>query len=304
MRDPAEIDKLNARLAIPDVARFEQGGGGFTRLILNAPAAEAQLYLYGAHVTHYQPRDQQPVLFLSEKSFYTHGRPIRGGVPIVFPWFGPRASDAQSPMHGFARLSEWEVESITSSGETVTAILTLQSSDETFAMWPHDFQMRYIVTVGPDLDLTLEVKNAAGDPFTFEQALHTYLAVEDIRQVRIAGLSGASYLDKTRDMQKLVDGDETRSFSETIDRVYLATRSKCDVDDPASRRRIEVDKEGSETTVIWNPWEPGDKPVPDLGQGDWQRFVCVETSNVKDHAVTLSARATHVMRSIIRAKQV
>src|SRR3954468_4548199 len=104
MRDSAEIDKLNARFAAATngAARFERGSGGFTRLVLSVPAGEAHAYLYGAHVTHFQPRGQAPVLFLSEESFFTHGRPIRGGVPLIFPWFGPRASDPQAPLHGFA----------------------------------------------------------------------------------------------------------------------------------------------------------------------------------------------------------
>src|SRR5688500_3292192 len=108
MRDPAEIDKLDAKFAIDGAARFERGGGDFAKLILTAPAGEAHVYLYGAHVTHYRPRDLSPVLFVSEKSYYTHGRPIRGGVPLVFPWFGPRATDPQAPLHGIARIRDWD----------------------------------------------------------------------------------------------------------------------------------------------------------------------------------------------------
>jgi glucose-6-phosphate 1-epimerase len=305
MRDPAEIDKLNARFGadIDGAARFEPGSGGLPRLVLSAPAGEAHVYLYGAHVTHYQPRGQRPVLFLSEKSFFTHGRPIRGGVPVIFPWFGPRASDPQAPMHGFARIRDWDVESIASRGDAVTAILSLGSSDETHALWPHDFRLRYIVTVGAELDLTLDVTNPLADPMMFEQALHTYVAVADVRQVRISGLSGAAYLDKNRDMEKLVDSDDPLVLTEASDRVYLGTRARCVIDDPVGARRITVDKEGSDTTVVWNPWSNPPKPSADLALDEWERFVCVETCNVKDYAVTLAAGATHTMRSIIRAQQ-
>ena len=305
MRDPAEIDKLNARFAADTAgaARFEPGNGGLTRLVLTAPAGEAHVHLYGAHVTHYQPRDQRPVLFLSEKSYFTHGRPIRGGVPIIFPWFGPRASDPQAPMHGFARIREWDVDSIANRGETVTATLSLSSSDETHALWPHDFRLRYIITVGPELDLTLELTNPLADSLTFEQALHTYFAVADVRQVRGSGLSGAAYLDKNRDMQKLIDSDDQLAVTESTDRVYLATKAKCTINDPAGGRRITVDKEGSDTTVVWNPWSNPAKPFPDLSPEEWERFICVETCNVKDYAVTLAAEAIHTMRAIIRAEK-
>jgi D-hexose-6-phosphate mutarotase len=305
MRDPAEIDKLNRRFTADTggAARFEPGNGGFAKLILTAPAAEAHVYLYGAHVTHYQPRGQQPVLFLSEKSFFTHGRPIRGGVPIVFPWFGPRASDPQAPMHGFARIRDWDVDSIAARGDTVTATLSLRSSDETHALWPHDFRLRYIVTVGPELDLTFEVTNPLADPIMFEQALHTYFSVADVRQTRVSGLSGTAYLDKNRDMQKLVDSDDPLALAGPSDRVYLGTRARCVIHDPAGGRRISVDKEGSDTTVVWNPWSNPAKPFPDLGDDEWERFICVETCNVKDYAVTLAGEATHTMRSIIRAEK-
>lgn len=305
MRDPEEIDKLNDRFAdASGAARFEEGKGGFTRLVLTAPAGVAHIYLYGAHVTHYQPRDQSPVLFLSEKSFFTHGRPIRGGVPLVFPWFGPRASDPQAPMHGFARLRDWDVDSIASRGDAVTATLSLRSSDETHALWPHDFRLRYLVTVGPELDLTLEVTNPLADPIMFEQAMHTYFGVADVRQTRVSGLSGSAYLDKTRDMQKFIDSDDAITFSGgPTDRVYLATKAPCTIDDPARGRRISIDKEGSDTTVVWNPWNSPPKPFPDLAPEEWERFVCVETSNVKDYAVTLAGEATHTMRSIVRAEK-
>ncbi len=304
MRDPEEIDKLNDRFAdTSGAARFEEGNGGFTRLVLTAPAGVAHVYLYGAHVTRYQPRDQSPVLFLSEKSFFTHGRPIRGGVPVIFPWFGPRAADPQAPMHGFARIRDWDVDSIASRGDTVTATLSLRSSDETHALWPHDFQLRYLVTVCPELDLTLDVTNPLADPIMFEQAMHTYFAVADVRRARVSGLSGSAYLDKTRDMQKFVDSDDVIVFAEPTDRVYLATKAPCVIDDPAGDRRISIDKEGSDTTVVWSPWSNPPAPFPDLGPDEWERFVCVETCNVKDHAVTVAAGATHTMRAMIRSEK-
>jgi glucose-6-phosphate 1-epimerase len=302
--EQADIDRLNARFdaGAQGNARFELGGGGLTRLVLSTPAAEAHVYLYGAHVTHYQPHGQAPVLFLSEKSYFTHGRPIRGGVPIVFPWFGPRASDAQAPLHGFARISDWDVESITSHGDTVTAVLALRSSDVTHAVWPHDFQLRYTITVGPELDLTLAVTNPLGDPITFEQALHTYFAVGDVRRTRVGGLTGTAYLDKNRDMEKFVDSDDPLVLTEASDRVYLGTKSASVIEDPAGERRITIDKEGSEATVVWNPWSNPPKPMADLGEDEWPKFICIETANVKDHAVTLGANATHTMRAIIRAE--
>jgi len=66
-------------------------------------------YLHGAHVTKFQPKGQKPVLFMSAKSMFEPGKPIRGGVPICFPWFGARQDGQPGPAHGFARLVEWEL---------------------------------------------------------------------------------------------------------------------------------------------------------------------------------------------------
>src|SRR5437868_6808879 len=99
------VEELNHKFGIAGALTFEPGHGGLTRARINTPTAQGEVYLHGAHVTQFQPRGHQPVLFLSRKSFYQSDKPIRGGVPICFPWFGPRAGDPSSPMHGFARLT-------------------------------------------------------------------------------------------------------------------------------------------------------------------------------------------------------
>ena len=96
-------------MKLPDTVRIEAGQGGLRRVVVDTALAKAEIYLLGAHVTHFQPRGQKPVLFMSGKSWFEAGKPIRGGVPICFPWFGPRQDGRQGPVHGFARLSEWEL---------------------------------------------------------------------------------------------------------------------------------------------------------------------------------------------------
>ena len=111
---------LNQQFGIPKIATFETGEGGLTRLAIHTDAADAELYLHGAHVTRFQPRGGKPVLFMSGKSWFAAGKPIRGGVPICFPWFGAKAGDAKAPAHGLARLMEWTGESVTGNAGDVT----------------------------------------------------------------------------------------------------------------------------------------------------------------------------------------
>src|SRR4051794_5354975 len=109
-----DLHQLNNRFAIPGVLKIEAGAGGLLRVAVTSPLAEAHVYLHGAHVTHFAARGQKPFLFLSAESHFASDTPIRGGVPICFPWFGPKAGDTAAPMHGFARLLSWDVAEITS----------------------------------------------------------------------------------------------------------------------------------------------------------------------------------------------
>ena len=103
MSDPKLLDSLNERFAIAGVLKFEAGSGGLIRAAVGGRSAEGHVYLHGAHVTHYRPAGQRPLLFLSERSRFATGKAIRGGVPVIFPWFGARAGHSEAPDHGFAR---------------------------------------------------------------------------------------------------------------------------------------------------------------------------------------------------------
>jgi glucose-6-phosphate 1-epimerase len=282
------VDELNERFAIPNEARFEPGNGGLTRLVLNCAGAEAHVYLYGAHVTHFQPAGQAPMLFTSSRSNFQSGKPIRGGIPVIFPWFGPRQDDPNAPMHGLVRTREWRVESVSRIMDSVTAQLTFASDDQTRAAWPHDFALGLGLTVGPkSLRVNFMVHNTSPAPFTFEEALHTYLALADVRQTTIRGLQGVEYLDKNLGMTRHTQSDEPLRLAGPTDRVYLNTQKFCQVQDHAAARDIWVLKDNSFSTVVWNPWSDKIGTMPDLDPQEWPRFVCVETCNVKENAVTL-----------------
>ena len=92
------------------------GQGNLEALEIANDAATAVIYRMGAHVTSFIPKGQPDLLFLSQKSeFSTTGKPIRGGIPVCWPWFGP-ANPALIPNattgHGFARQCIWDVVSV------------------------------------------------------------------------------------------------------------------------------------------------------------------------------------------------
>ncbi len=283
------------RFAIPGLVTFEDAPGGLVRITITSPLARAAVYLHGAHVTDFQPAGSEPALFLSEKSTFAAGKPIRGGVPIIFPWFGPRAGHSDAPMHGFARTSEWEIETLDSTGGIVTIVLRLSASEATRAPWNHDFILRHRITIGAELTMELEVENTGGEPFQFEEALHTYLAVSDVRAVSVSGLDGVEFIDKTDALARKTQDVAPIKITAETDRVYLDTTSTCEIADPQRQRQIAVEKSGSNTTVVWNPWIAKAKAMADFGDDEWPRMLCIETANAGENAVTLAPGERHVM---------
>lgn len=288
------------RLEIPGIATFEPGEGDLPRLSIRSALAEAHIYLHGAHVTHFQPTGKAPLLFMSQRSLFAADKPIRGGVPLIFPWFGPRAHHPESPAHGFARTAEWRIESLSEDGDgVVTAAFEFVADDRTRALWPFDFKLSFRVAVGHTLTLTLEVENTSSQAITFEDALHTYFSVADVRNTATTGLENAEYLDKTDNLQRKTQGSEPIRITSETDRVFESTRKTCVIDDPGLHRKITIEKSGSQTTVVWNPWVAKSAAMADFGDDEWPGMLCVETANAGANAITLAPGKTHSTRAVI-----
>ena len=262
---------------------------------LDTPDGIARVVSQGAHVTHWQPRGGEPVLFMSPRSISAPGRAIRGGIPVCFPWFATRADDPAAPAHGFARIREWRLEDRT---ETTLAF-RLESDAETRRLWPHDFRLRLEIALRRSLELALEVVNTSSSSFTFEAALHTYLLVGDVGVIEISGLEGAPYVDKTDGDTSKRAGDTPMRLTSEVDRVFPGTTASCVVSDPVLRRRLRVAKRGSATTVIWNPGPVRAATLADLGPEAWRSMVCVETANTGDDRVRLAAGEVHRMSATL-----
>ena len=288
---------------IPDAATFSDTEGGLVRLDIATPLVTAEVYLHGAHITMFQPAGTPPVLFLSKKSHFNSSKTIRGGVPIIFPWFGPKADQPELPAHGFVRTMEWDIESLAlGSGGGVHVVLRVASNDATRALWPHDFILRFRIVFGASLEMTLEAENTGGRPFTYEDALHTYLTVADALEVTVSGLAGTEYLDKVDGGKRKSQGPHPIRIERETDRLYLNTTAACVVDDPSLSRRIIVEKSGSDSTVVWNPWQGKGMSLTDLGE-EWPRMICIETVNAAENAVTLAPGARHATRALVRIEQ-
>jgi glucose-6-phosphate 1-epimerase len=179
-------------------------------------------------------------------------------------------------------------------------VLGLSDSPATRASaWPHPFRATLSVTVGARLVLALRVENTGQAPVTYEEALHTYLAVGDVRRIAVTGLEGNRYIDKLAAPEPVPATEEVVRLTGATDRIYLDTAGTTTVDDPASGRRTTVTAENADTTVLWNPWAEKAAALADLGDDEWTGMVCVETSNVGPAAVTVEPGASHTMTATI-----
>lgn len=282
------------KLEIPNALLFQSEPGGLRRAVISTPAVEGEIYLQGAHITRWTPRAHRPVLFVSSRSMFASGKPIRGGIPVIFPWFGARSDGQPGPMHGIARISEWTVESteLRPDGTVVIA----------FSLSTAEAALRFRVSMGAQLEMELEVRNPGPQVLTYEEGLHTYFAVGDISQIAITGLAGTTYIDKTHGFQRKVTGSEPLRIARETDQVHLDTAAACTIDDPVWKRRIAIEKSGSATTVVWNPWIAKAASLPDMAPDDWKEMVCVETVNAAENAVHLAPGASHTMKAALRVE--
>ncbi len=276
--------ELESRGAAPGRVSFLDGRGELPMLEVTTQWSTAEIYQHGAHVTHFKRKDQPPLLFLSQCSRFAENQPIRGGIPVIFPWFGPREGMAQ---HGFARVKAWDLKEFAPAPDgSVSVRFRLPDCPEASAF--PQFTADYIVTVDQALTLQLVVTNSSRDePFTFENCLHTYFEVGDIRAVSISGLKGSSYLDKVANFSRKTEMEEAIRISSEVDRIYLDTTDPVEIRDTRLGRRIRVDKSGSASTVVWNPWIIKAQQMPDFGNEEYQRMVCVESGNVASNSIKL-----------------
>ena len=269
------IDQLNASFAIPGILFFEEHGD-LVRARVTTPACTGELYLQGAHVTAWQPADQQPVLFLSEKSAFVPGKPFAAASPSSSRGSAharqrPKARAQMVPSHGFARTQTWKLDFGAYAADELHLSLSLEPTELSRSLGFDNFLVAYQITFGRELRLRLSVANNGNKPLHFEEALHTYLHVGDVERASVHGLFEAEYLDKNDHFARKTQTEPVLTLTGPTDRPYLNTTSPIVVDDPTLHRRITVTKGNSNTTVVWNPW--ANAGLADMPEDGWRHML-------------------------------
>ncbi len=277
------------------------GRGGLPEIHIQNSAAHCEISLMGAHILSFVPAGHRDVMFLSEKSEYTQtGKAIRGGVPVCWPWFGP-ADKTKYPnattAHGFIRQFLWEVVAWKElSADCTEVVLGISDSAASRAIWPYGFRLEMTIRVSAALEMSLKTTNTGDTEFTYAQALHTYYAVGDCEKLSIQGFDGCAFIDKAPANPPAANpqpGDVI--IKEETDRVYLKCPGSASITDPVMGRKILIEKQGSDTGVVWNPWIAKSQRMPDFGDQEYHNMVCVENCNVDYDSKTLAPGASHTL---------
>jgi glucose-6-phosphate 1-epimerase len=285
---------------IPGSVALAAGNGGQAKIVVTTKVSAAEIYLHGAHVTHFQKNGGPPLLFVSRNSRFVPGQPIRGGVPICFPWFGNRSGE---PSHGFARIAEWRlVKTAATPDGTVTLNFALPQLPGRDA-W-NNLRTEFIVTVADTLTMELITANdACGGAVEIENCLHTYFHVGDINAVSLTGLQGAPFDDFAAGANgtRAVENDPVLRITKETNRVYPDCAGTVEIQDEYLRRAIRVEKSGSISTVVWNPWTTQKLP-DDFDPAEHRQMVCVESGNVKQNRLSLAPGKASALKVVLSSK--
>ncbi|KAI6136647.1 galactose mutarotase-like domain-containing protein [Pisolithus sp. B1] len=269
------------------------------RVVLSHPkGASLELLLFGATITSWKAgsqRNPDPTerLFLSSRAILDGSKPVRGGIPIVFPCFGPPIHPEHSrlPQHGFARSEPWKFDSVVMDNDAgVSVRLALEPTPSIAAKYDRPFHLAYVLTLAEhQLSTDLHVTNISSstnfppDNLEFQALFHNYI-LSPADQVLIFPLQNVRYYDKTaateesRNLAKVESrlGVDVRKFT---DSVYEDAPQKYDVTWPGGG--LEIRTNALRDVVIWNPQRDVGSRMADMEHAGWERFVCVEPGYVR-----------------------
>lgn len=282
--------------ALGDGVELATDPGGRPRYVLTHGDDRLTLAADGAQVLSWRHRGRE-ILWQASAPEFAPGKPVRGGVPLVFPWFGDDPERRGRPAHGFARNRRWQL----AAGRTAAGVtLYLGSQPADAGLWPHAFHAEFEVRLAPEPTIRWRVHNVGTTTWSFEQALHTYFAVGDIATAEVRGLQGLPYEEQASEPELGPDPHAPLRFVAETDRVFQDVPNRIDLLAPSLKHRVELHADGARSAIVWTPWPNKAARLAQLAPDDWRRFVCIETANVGRNAVTLAPGAAHELTLRLR----
>ena len=263
-------------------------------VILQYQNDRAEIALFGAHVTSYT-QDGSEKLFVSELAKLDGSRPIRGGIPVCWPWFGQLHPDIKQHgiAHGLVRNQMWY---ITAQMQTNTfASITLEPTDTDHQLWPEGLHCQVKITLTDTLKIELLTYNKSHSPYSLSAALHTYFAVPDISSTAITGISGAYTNNLNNTLYE--NSPDPYVFTKETDRVQHSSALKTEIASSAATLHV-VQHAGHDSLVVWNPWLDKATGFVDMADDEYKKFVCIETALTQGYEI--APGQTHNLVQIIQ----
>lgn len=273
---------------------IERTHSGLEFISVNSHLCNAKIFLQGGQITEFTPKGKLPLLWVSGDETFSEGKSIRGGIPICWPWFGQHDNN-EFPAHGFARTQVWQADEVNESDSNVTVSLKLPMRQVNPTFWPYQCSLRVEFILSEQLEVRLTTCNLGNTPFSYTQALHTYLPIADIHNTRVAGLQGAQYIEFDQGPFKQ---DGVVEFTRETDMVYTQAAAVQTIETPQGI--ISVSRENSRSCVLWNPWIEKSKRLSNFADDDYQTMLCLEAANVLEDAVTLEPKQSHTLVTTIK----
>ncbi|KAJ7103523.1 galactose mutarotase-like domain-containing protein [Mycena belliarum] len=267
-------------------------------IVLHHPkGSSVQILLYGATIVSWKsPTNNAPPaerLFVSASAITDGSKPVRGGIPVVFPCFGPptHREHGSLPQHGFARSSNWSWDHVIKDEKADPSVtLTLEPTPGITALYKRPFHLSFVVTLGEfDLTTELHVKNTSGsidyppDYLEFQALFHNYILAPAI-DILITPLQNKLYFDKTESTEegRTTGKIETRAGVDVrkfTDSVYENAGQNYEVTWPGGG--VSVKTTNMKDVVVWNPQAEAGSKMGDMEGGGWDKFVCCEPGCVR-----------------------
>ncbi|CAL5375470.1 unnamed protein product [Camellia sinensis] len=273
-------------------------------------ALDLLVYLYGGQVTSWKNDHGEEMLFVSSKV-------LPSCLQRLYVEFG---SQGPLELHGHVSSRLWSIDPDpppvpTNSLNKACIDLLLEHTEEGVKIWPHRVLLSYIddhrdcvllldmnqvifqnlvtcryeirqrvsLRSGGDLMLSSRIRNTNtdGKSFTFTFAYHNYFSVSDISEVRIEGLETVDYLDNLQNRKRFTEQGDAITFESEVDKMYVSTPTKIAILDHEKKRTFVLRKDGLPDAVVWNPWDKKAKAIPDFGDDEFKRMLCVEAAAVE-----------------------
>ena len=229
-------------------------------VVMKHTTGEAKIALQGAQLLSWQPAGAaQDVFWLSEIEPFKAGQAIRGGIPICYPWFGPRFQ----PSHGTARLRLWQLSDYQI--DTDKVMLEFSLFDEQ-GIIEAKVRMRFAETC--QITFTHYGQDSA------QAALHSYFRVADITHTEVQNLPEQCFNQLTGRVQNV---PSPRIIDREVDCIYHLEQADSQIVDQRWQRKITISHQQAGEIVLWNPWQ---KPTSSMSEEGHKSMLCVETARL------------------------